>query len=99
MPQKKINKNNKETAYTIIGKTADLTVVQQTVTDTLHRKGKTENVTAKEAVCSKSAVSSHIKGMLSGRKRRGGKSYISNKYKEEWGKKAYSRSWGVFHKM
>ncbi len=38
--------------YTIIGKTADLTVVQKTTIDTLHKEGKTQKVIAKEAGCS-----------------------------------------------
>ena len=43
--------------YTIMGKTADLTVVQQTIIDALHKEGKTQKVIAKEARCSQSAVS------------------------------------------
>ncbi len=46
--------------YTIMGKTADLTVVQKTTIDTLHKEGKTQKVIAKEAVCSQSYVSKHI---------------------------------------
>ncbi|KAI2660990.1 Transposable element Tc1 transposase [Labeo rohita] len=41
--------------YTIIGKTADLTVVQKTIIDTLHKEGKTQTFIAKEAGCSQSA--------------------------------------------
>ncbi len=36
--------------YTIMGKTADLTVVQKTIIDTLHKEGKTQTCIAKEAV-------------------------------------------------
>ncbi len=36
--------------YTITGKTADLTVVQKTIIDTLHKEGKTQTFIAKEAV-------------------------------------------------
>ncbi len=36
--------------YTIMGKTADLTVVQKTIIDTLHKEGKTQTLIAKEAV-------------------------------------------------
>ncbi len=43
-----------------MGKTADLTVVQKTTTDTLHKEGKTQKVIAKEAGCSQSSVSKHI---------------------------------------
>ncbi len=46
--------------YTIMGKTADLTVVQKTTIDTLHKEGKTQKVIAKEAGCSQSSVSKHI---------------------------------------
>ncbi len=42
--------------YTIMGKTADLTVVQKTIIDTLHKKGKPQTYIAKEAGCSQSAV-------------------------------------------
>ncbi len=46
--------------YTIMGKTADLTVVQKTIIDTLHKKSKPQTFIAKEAGCSQSAVSKHI---------------------------------------
>ncbi len=36
--------------YTIMGKTADLTVVQKTIIDTLHKEGKSQTFIAKEAV-------------------------------------------------
>ncbi|KAI2657156.1 Transposable element Tcb2 transposase [Labeo rohita] len=41
--------------YTITGKTADLTVVQKTIIDTLHKEGKPQTFIAKEAGCSQSA--------------------------------------------
>ncbi len=53
--------------YTIMGKTADLTVVQKTIIDTLHKEGKTQTFIAKEAGCSQSAVSKHVNRKLSGR--------------------------------
>ncbi len=59
--------------YTIMGKTADLTVVQKTIIDTLHKKGKPQTFIAKEAVCSQSAVSKHVNRHLSGRKKCGRK--------------------------
>jgi len=55
--------------YTIMGKTADLTVVQKTTIDTLHKEGKTQKVIAKEAGCSQSSVSKHINREAKGRKR------------------------------
>ncbi len=55
--------------YTIMGKTADLTVVQKTIIDTLHKEGKPQTFIAKEAVCSQCAVSKHVNRKLSGRKR------------------------------
>ncbi len=55
--------------YTIMGKTADLTVVQKTIIDTLHNEGKPQTFIAKEAGCSKIAVSKHVNRKLSGRKR------------------------------
>ncbi len=36
--------------YTIMGKTADLTVVQKTIIDTLHKEDKPQTFIAKEAV-------------------------------------------------
>ncbi len=44
--------------YTIMGKTAELTVVQKKIIDTLHKEGKPQTFIAKEAGCSQSAVSS-----------------------------------------
>ncbi len=37
--------------YTIMGKTADLTVVQKTITDNLHKEEKPQTFIAKEAGC------------------------------------------------
>ncbi len=54
--------------YTIMGKTADLTVVQKTIIDTLHKEGKPQTFIAKEAGCSQSAVSKHVNRKC-GRKR------------------------------
>ncbi len=53
--------------YTIMGKTADLTVVQKTIIDTLHKEDKPQTIIAKEAGCSQSAVSKHVHRKLSGR--------------------------------
>ncbi len=55
--------------FTIMGKTADLTVVQKTIIDTLHKEGKPQTFIAKEAGCSQRAVSKHVNRKLSGRKR------------------------------
>ncbi len=55
--------------YTIRGKTADLTVVQKTIIDTLHKEGKPQILISKEAGCSQSAVSKHVNRKLSGRKK------------------------------
>ncbi|KAI2658848.1 Transposable element Tc1 transposase [Labeo rohita] len=41
--------------YTIMGKTVDLTVVQKTIIDTLHKEGKPQTFTAKEGGCTQSA--------------------------------------------
>ncbi len=51
--------------YTIMGKTADLTVVQKTIIDTLQKEGKPQTFIAKEAGCSQSAVSKHVNRKLS----------------------------------
>ncbi len=56
--------------HTIMGKTADLTVVQKTIIDTLHKEGKPQTFIAKEAGCSQSAVSNR---KLRGRKKWGRK--------------------------
>ncbi len=65
--------------YTIMGKTVDLTVVQKTTIDTLHKEGKTQKVIAKEAGCSQSSVSKHINREAKGRKRCGRKKCTSNR--------------------
>ncbi len=65
--------------YTIMGKTADLTVVQKTTIDTLHKEAKTQKVIAKEAGCSQSSVSKHINREVKGRKRCGRKKCTSNR--------------------
>ncbi len=63
--------------YTIMGKTVDLTVVQKTIIDTLHKEGKPQTFIAKEAV--QSTVSKHVNRKLSGRKRCGRKRCITNR--------------------
>ncbi len=62
-----------------MGKTADLTVVQKTVIDTLHKEGKPQTFIAKEAGCSQSAVSKHVNRKLSGRKKCGRKRCTTNR--------------------
>ncbi len=62
-----------------MGKTADLTVVQKTTIDTLHKEGKTQKVIAKEAGCSQSSVSKHINREAKGRKRCGRKKCTRNR--------------------
>ncbi len=59
--------------YTIMGKTADLTVVHKTIIDTLYKEGKPQTFIAKEAGSSQSAVSKHVNRKLSGRKNCGRK--------------------------
>ncbi|KAI2652671.1 Transposable element Tc1 transposase [Labeo rohita] len=65
--------------YTIMGKTADLTVVQKTIIDTLHKEGKPQTFIAKEAGCSQSAVSKHVNRKLSGRNKCGRKRCTTNR--------------------
>ncbi len=65
--------------YTIMGKTADLTVVQKTIIDTLEKEGKPQTFIAKEAGCSHSAVSKHVYRNLSGRKKCGRKRCTTNR--------------------
>ncbi len=66
-------------SYTIMGKTADLTVVQKTVIDTLHKEGKPKTFNAKEAGCSQSAVSKHVNRKLSGSEKCGRKRCTTNR--------------------
>ncbi len=61
-----------------MGKTADLTVVQKTIIDTLHKEGKPQTFIAKAAGCSQSAVSKHVNRKLSGRKKCGRKRCTTN---------------------
>ncbi len=65
--------------YTIMGKTADLTVVQKTIIDTLHKEDEPQTFITKEAVCSQSAVSKHVNRKLNGRKKCGRKRYTTNR--------------------
>ncbi len=65
--------------YTIMGKTNDLTVVQKTIIDTLHKEGKQQTFIAKEAGCSQIAVPKHVNRKLSGRKKCGSKRCTTNR--------------------
>ncbi len=56
-----------------MGKTADLTVVQRTIIDTLHKEGKPKTFIVKEAGCSRSAVFKYVNRKLSGREKCGRK--------------------------
>ncbi len=69
---------NGHAGYTIIGKTADLTVVQKTIIDTLHKEDKPQTFIAKEAGCSQSTVSKHVNRKLSGKKKCGRKRCTTN---------------------
>lgn len=55
---------------TTTGKTAELTVAQTSISDALHEESGTKKVTAKEAGCSRTAVSNHVQGKQSGRKKK-----------------------------
>ncbi len=46
---------------TIMGKTADLAIVQKTIIETLHKEGKSQKVITERCGCLQSAVSKHIK--------------------------------------
>ncbi len=84
--------------YTIMGKTADLTVVQKTIIDTLHKEGKPQTFIAKETVCSQGAVSKHVNRKLSGRKKCGRKRCRPTERTALWGlsSKIDSRIWVTF---
>ncbi len=62
-----------------MGKTADLTVVEKTIIDTLYKEGKPQTFIAKEAGCSQSAVSKHVNKKLSGRKKCGRKRWTTSR--------------------
>ncbi len=61
-----------------MGKTSDLTVVQKTIIDTLHKEDRPQTCIANEAGCSQSAVSKHVNRKLSGRKKCGRKRCTTN---------------------
>ncbi len=46
---------------TIMGKIADLAMIQKTNIDTLHKEGKSQKVITERCGCLESAVSKHIK--------------------------------------
>ncbi len=82
--------------YTIMGKTADLTVVQKTTIDTLHKEGKIQKVIAKEALCPSTLIE---------RRREG--NYVVEKSVQAIGitapwrglwNKTHSKMWGRFTK-
>ncbi len=83
--------------YTITGKTADLTVVQKTIIDTLHKEGKPHTSITKEAGCSQSAISKHVNRKLSGRKKCWRKRCTTNRENRKTlrglSKKIHSRIW------
>ncbi len=62
-----------------MGKTVDLTVVQKTIINTLHKESKPHTFIAKEAGCSKNAVSKHVNRKLSRRKKCGRKICLTNR--------------------
>ncbi len=48
----------------IMGKTADLAMIQKTIIDTLHKEGKSQRVITEMGGCSRSALSKHIKSKV-----------------------------------
>ncbi len=87
--------------YTIMGKTADPTVVQKTIIDTLHKEDKPQTFIAKEAGCSQSAVSKHVNRKLSGREKCGRKRCTTNRENRSLmriGKQNWFKNLGELHK-
>ena len=85
--------------FTIMGKTADLGVVQKTIIDTLHKEGKPQKVIAKEVGCSQSAVSKHINRKLAGREkcgRKGAQAAGMTGVWRGWSGKGHLKVWGNF---
>ena len=84
-----------------MGKTADLTVVQKTIIDPLHKEGKPQKVIAKEVGSSQSAVSKHINKKLCGREKCGRKKCTSSRDYHSLERIVRKRSFqcvGDFHK-
>ncbi len=87
--------------YTIMGKTADLTVVQKTTIDNLAQGGQDTKSHCKEAGCSQSSVSKHINREAKGRKDVVEKSVQPigiNRTLESIVNKTHSKMWGRFTK-
>ncbi len=90
--------------YTIMAKTANLTVFKKTIIDTLHKEGKPQTFIAKEAGCSQWAVSKHVNRKLNGRKKCGRKSCTTNResrslmriVKQNWLKGVWTSIWVNF---
>ena len=84
-----------------MGKKSDLTDIQKTIIDTLHKEGKTQKRIAERAGCSQSAVSKHLRGNLQGRKRCGRKKCTSkrdDRSLEKIVKRGRFRNLGELHK-
>ncbi len=84
-----------------MGKTTDLTVVQKTIIDTLHKEGKPQKVIAERAGCSQSAVSKYIHRKLTGWKKCGRKRCTSNRDDRSLGmiiRKSRFKNLGELHK-
>ncbi len=62
-----------------MGKTADMTVVQKTIIDTINKEGKPQTFIAEEAGCSQNAVSKHVTRKLSEREKCGRKRCTTNR--------------------
>ncbi|KAI2660251.1 Transposable element Tc1 transposase [Labeo rohita] len=75
------------------GEDADLTVVQKTIIDTLHKEGKPKTFIAKEAGCSQSAVSKHVNRELSGRKKCGRKRCTTNRENHSLERLDWDKEW------
>ncbi len=83
-----------------MGKTADLTMVQKTIIDTLHKEGKSQKVITERGGWSRSAVSKHIKCKLTGMKKLGMEMYVHKQHDEHklenTVKQADSNTWESF---
>ncbi len=67
---------------TIMGKTADLAMIQKMNIDTLHKEGKSQKVITERCGCLQSAVSKHIKCKVDWKEELGRKRYTSNRVPE-----------------
>ncbi len=81
-----------------MGNTADLAMVQKTITDTLHKEGESQRGITERGGCSRSAVSKHIKCKVDWKGRKMCTSYRDDRKLENTVKQSRIKHLGEFHK-